>query len=155
MIGKKNVVFGCVFFIFTASLGLWMVKKIDTEVSDANNARKSTVGNMKSYRLDNYEKDLEKMSAEAIAKAAADSTISLNDLVVVRQDVINSVKAGPHAHGNLESMLNIVIGILLSFLAVSRLFKQLISWAFMLGTVLHSGLSVWSAVSQSGHIDGR
>ncbi len=140
MIGKKNVVFGCIFFIFTASLGIWMVDKIETVVTVANDARKTHVGDLKNYKIDNYEKDLEKMTPEEIAKAAVDGTISINDLVVVRQDIINNVKAGPHAHGNLESLLNIVIGILLCFLSVSRMFKQLISWSFIVGTALHSGL---------------
>lgn len=140
MIGKKNIVFGLVFFIFTASLGYLMVKNISTDVAVADQDRKTAMGNLKQYKNDNYEKDLEKMQADDIAKAVADGAISINNLNIIRQEKVNDIKAGPHAHGNLESLLNIVIGVLLCFIGVSRIFKQLISWSFMLGTLFHSGI---------------
>lgn len=140
MIGKKNIVFGLIFFIFTASLGYLMFKNINSEVAAADQERKTAIGNLKQYKNDNYEKDLEKMPADAIAKAVADGAIALNNLTITRQERVNDIKSGPHAHGNLESMLNILVGILLCFLGVSRLFKQIISWSFILGTILHSGV---------------
>ncbi len=52
---------------------------------------------------------------------------------------MDAIKGGPHAHGNLEAMLNIVVGLTLAFLGVSALFKQVISWVFILGALIHSG----------------
>jgi|GEM_PF-475920 len=146
MIGKKNIVFGLVFFIFTASLGIMMVNNINGDVKNQNDLRKTHVGELKTLKIDNYEKDLDKLSAADIAKASVDGVIALNNYIITRQEKVNDIKAQPHAHGNLESLLNIVIGILLGFLAVSRLFKQLISWAFILGTLLHSGMMFLSTV---------
>ena len=49
-------------------------------------------------------------------------------------------------HGNLEALLNIVVGITLSFIAVPVLWKQLASWLFILGTLLHAGLMLLERV---------
>ncbi|WP_455234170.1 hypothetical protein, partial [Thiogranum longum] len=54
--------------------------------------------------------------------------------------VLNGIKGGPHAHGNLEALLNIAAGVVLCFLAIGKGFKQLISWIFILGAILHSGV---------------
>ena len=53
---------------------------------------------------------------------------------------IDSIKGGAHAHGNLEALLNIAAGLALCFIAAARWLKQLISWLFILGTLLHSGM---------------
>ena len=59
---------------------------------------------------------------------------------------IDRIKGGPHAHGNLEALLNIVVGIAICFLAVAVWLKQLISWLFIVGTIMHSGMLFLSRV---------
>jgi hypothetical protein len=43
---------------------------------------------------------------------------------------------------------NIAVGILLTFLAVPVIFKQVISWTFIVGTLLHSGVLFLAAALQ-------
>ncbi|MDH5660495.1 MAG: hypothetical protein OEY65_05825, partial [Gammaproteobacteria bacterium] len=53
---------------------------------------------------------------------------------------IDYIKGGPHAHGNLEALLNIIAGFILCFVSIAVWQKQLLSWGFIIGTVLHSGM---------------
>jgi uncharacterized membrane protein YgdD (TMEM256/DUF423 family) len=71
----------------------------------------------------------------------------LNTLINAEQP-IDIIKGGPHAHGNLESLLNIAVGIALCFIALPGLFKQIISWIFIAGTLLHSGMLFLIALYQ-------
>ncbi len=139
MIGKKNVVFGFLYLVLTAALGPYMAVKQVPAIDAAKEEKKQIVGDIQQYKMDNFEKDLAPMSAEDIAKGTTDGLLSLNKLYNA-EDPKNGIKAGPHAHGNLEALLNIVAGIALCFIAVSRKFKQAISWLFILGTVFHSGV---------------
>jgi len=68
--------------------------------------------------------------------------------VSAQEFAIDYIKGGPHAHGNLEALLNIAVGLTLGFLAVGTLFKQIISWCFILGTLFHSGLLYLERVFQ-------
>ncbi|OGW60420.1 MAG: hypothetical protein A2V83_04080 [Nitrospirae bacterium RBG_16_64_22] len=45
-----------------------------------------------------------------------------------------------HAHGNLESLLNIVVGYIICRLAISHRLAQAISIIFIVGATLHSGM---------------
>ena len=47
---------------------------------------------------------------------------------------------GHHDCCNLEALLNIAVGLTLGFIAVAGWLKQVISWLFILGTLLHSGM---------------
>ncbi len=139
MIGKKNIVFGLLFLVLTAGLGPYMVIQLFPAVGEAQSAKQTAMSNIELMASNNFEKDLEPMSAEQIARANTTGLLALNQQLNAVAP-IDAVKGGPHAHGNLESLLNITIGVVLCFVAVSTAFKQLISWLFILGTVLHSGL---------------
>ena len=84
-----------------------------------------------------------------IAQAQSDAILSLN-----RQQTaagpIDQIKGGPHAHGNLEALLNIVIGVLIDFLVVGTAWKEAISWLFIGGAVLHSGMLYLGTVLGQG-----
>lgn len=138
MIGKKNVVFGFIFLVFTAALGPYMVKIQTPTIEEARAEKQQILGDIQQLKMDGFEKDLEALNAEDIAKGNTSGLLSLNK-VYNAEDPKNAVKAGPHAHGNLEALLNIVVGIALCFIAVPKMFKQAISWAFILGTIFHSG----------------
>ncbi len=139
MIGKKNVVFGFLYLVLTAALGPYMVVNQVPTIDEAKAQKQQIVGEIQQHKLDNFEKDLEPMTVEDIAKGNTGGLLSLNKLYNA-EDPKNMIKAGPHAHGNLEALLNIVAGIALCFIAVAPKLKQAISWLFILGAVLHSGV---------------
>ncbi|NOZ51947.1 MAG: hypothetical protein GXP08_02205 [Gammaproteobacteria bacterium] len=139
MIGKKNVVFGFLFLMITAALGPLMIIKYIPEVAVAQSQKQDVVGRLQSLKADDFEEELEPLTPQQIAKANTDGVLALNQLINAQQP-IDVIRSGPHAHGNMEALLNIVVGIALSFMAISRVFKQLISWIFIVGTLMHSGL---------------
>ena len=139
MIGKKNIVFGFLYLVLTASLGPYMVVKMIPDVGIAQAEKQAKVGRLQELKINQFEEDLDKLSTEQIAKANTDGILAMNKLINSRVP-LDGVKGGPHAHGNLEALLNIVAGVVLCFIAVSRLFKQIISWVFILGAVMHSGM---------------
>ena len=138
MIGKKNIVFGFLYLVFTAALGLVMVNMYD-DFGSATLEKQSALGRLQQLKQNDFEEELEPLNARQIATANTDGILAMNKLGNTEL-AIDSVKGGPHAHGNLESLLNIVVGVVLCFIAVNARFKQLISWSFILGTILHSGM---------------
>ena len=138
MIGKKNIVFGFIYLAFTAALGGVMIDKYE-DFGTATQEKQATVGRLQSLKGNNFEEELEPLTAMQIAKANTDGILSINKLNNTELS-IDMIKGGPHAHGNLEALLNIVVGVVLCFLAVSSKMKQAISWLFILGTILHSGM---------------
>jgi hypothetical protein len=139
MVGKKNVVFGFIFLVFTAGLGPLMILQYTPGADQAVADKQKDLGRLQSLAANDFEEDLEALSADNIAKANTKGILALNKLVNARQP-IDMIKSGPHAHGNLESLLNIAVGIALCFIGVSVKFKQAISWIFIVGTLLHSGM---------------
>lgn len=148
MIGKKNVVFGFLFLVVTAALGPYMILNYQPGVGEAEGKKQETLGRLQNLKMNNFEEDLDALAPEAIAKANTDGILALNTLINAEQP-IDIIKGGPHAHGNLESLLNIAAGLALCFIAVSALFKQIISWVFIVGALLHSGMLYLIALFQS------
>lgn len=138
MIGKKNVVFGFIFLLFTASLGPVMVMKYGGW-GQAFGEKQQIFGQLQTLKAEGFEKEMDPLTAEQIAKMNTDALLSLNKLAGKEME-IDMIKGGPHAHGNLESLVNIVVGIALCFIAAPRKLKQAISWAFIIGTVMHGGM---------------
>ncbi|WP_455210543.1 hypothetical protein [Kaarinaea lacus] len=147
MIGKKNVVFGFLFLVITAALGPYMILNYVPGVGEAQGKKQDAVGRLQNLKLNNFEEDLEELSADQIAKANTEGLLALNTLFNAEQP-IDIIKSGPHAHGNLEALLNIAVGIALCFIALPVLFKQIISWVFIVGTLLHSGVMFLAAMFQ-------
>ena len=138
MIGKKNIVFGFIFLTFTAALGGLMVNMYK-DYSVAAQEKQASVGRLEQLKTDSFEENLEPLTPKQIAMANTNGILSINKLNNI-QFSINSIKGGPHTHGNLESLLNIVAGFILCFVSIAAWQKQLISWGFILGAVLHSGM---------------
>lgn len=147
MVGKKNVVFGFLFLVFTAGLGPYMILQYTPGADQAAADKQKDLGRLQSLAANEFEEELEALSAENIAKANTAGILALNKLVNARQP-IDMIKSGPHAHGNLESLLNIAVGIALCFIAVSVKFKQAISWIFIIGTLMHSGVMYLGVIFQ-------
>ena len=134
-----SVVFGFLFLVLTAALGPWMITQYTPAEAEAQAEKQNFVGRLQSLKMDGFEEDLEPLTPEAIAQANTDGILAINKLINARQP-IDLIRSGPHVHGNLEALLNIVVGIALCFIAVSPVFKQAISWIFIVGTLLHSGV---------------
>lgn len=139
MIGKKNIVFGFIYLLFTAALGPVMIVNYFGDVAVAEAAKQQKMGALQVAAAHDFEVDLEPMSAEQIGKANTGALLALSARMN-SQAPIDAIKGGPHTHGNLEALLNIVVGVVLCFLAVPLLFKQIISWVFIIGALGHSGL---------------
>jgi len=138
MIGKKNVVFGFLYLVLTAALGIVMVDMYE-DFGKAALEKQTSVGRLQQLKENNFEEELEPLNARQIAMANTDGILSLNKLGNTEMS-IDSIKGGAHAHGNLEALLNIAAGLALCFIAVASWLKQLISWLFVIGTLLHSGM---------------
>jgi hypothetical protein len=101
--------------------------------------KQASVGRLAQLKTDGFEENLEPLTPKQIAVANTSGILSINKLNNIQFN-INSIKGGPHTHGNLESLLNIVAGFVLCFVSIAVWQKQLISWGFILGAVLHSGM---------------
>jgi len=141
MIGKKNIVFGFIYLVFTAALGPYMIQTMFPDMGNALQVKQRDVGALQQLAENDFEnpETMEPMTAMQISQANTKGILALNLLGNV-QAPIDNMKGGPHAHGNLEAVLNIVAGLCLFFLAAPRLYKQIISWLFIAGALLHSGM---------------
>lgn len=139
MIGKKNIVFGLIYLVCTAALGPYMLKTQFGDFGAASGERQAAMAQLAQIKRDGYEKDLDPVDAMTLAKLNTDALLANNRTDMTRAP-IDAIKGGPHAHGNLEALLNIVAGLVLTFIAAPVLMKQAISWIFILGALLHSGM---------------
>jgi hypothetical protein len=140
MTGKYNIVFGFLFLVLTAALGPVMVNNLPA-IGEAQAGKQQSMGALQLAADSGFEnaETLEPMTAAEIARANAAALLALNKQL--NAELPNTaIKAGPHAHGNLEALLNIAVGVVLMFLSVGVRFKQVISSIFILGTLLHSGV---------------
>lgn len=148
MIGKKNIVFGFLYLVCTAALGPFMLTQFGA-AAQAQEEKQIAFSRLEQFSANNFEENLETMSGDQIAKANSAALLALNKQLNARAP-IDAIKGGPHTHGNLESLLNIVVGVVLGLLAISALFKQIISWVFIAGALLHSGMLYLAIVFQQG-----
>lgn len=141
MVGKKNIVFGFIFLATTAALGPLMVKMYE-DWGVANSQKQEVVGKLQQLKAGEFADDpetLEELTAKQLAIVNSNAILAMNK-VGAAEFGIDYIKGGPHAHGNLESLLNIVVGVVLCFIAAPRKVKQAASWIFIVGTLMHSGM---------------
>ncbi len=141
MSGKKNIVFGFLYLVLTAALGPYMVREMLPVAGEAAQKKQQVVAKLQLLADSGWEdpETLESLDAEAIAKRAAEAVLAVNAQLNARAP-LEAMKGGPHAHGNLEALLNVAAGLVLLFLAVPRWAKETISWIFIAGALLHSGM---------------
>ena len=144
MEGKKNIVFGFLFLFITASLGPYMVVTLLPDVEKAALEKQKVLSDLQLVVSSEFEnpETLDTMTADEIAKVNSEAILALNTNLNARVS-IDTIKGGPHAHGNLEALLNIVVGLVLGLLTISSLFKQIISWIFIVGTIMHAGMALF------------
>ncbi len=148
MIGKKNIVFGFLYLVLTASLGPYMLATSAGDIDAAYIAKQAPVGRVQDLKTNDFEEDLEPLKADQIAKANTDAVLAINNIVNLQGP--QARMRTTHAHGNLEAVLNILAGLALCFIAVAKVFKQIISWLFIAGAILHSGMLYIGIVFEQG-----
>lgn len=121
MNGKINIIFGFIYFAFTALLGPTMLIPHFGITKQA---------------MDKAIQTVDKAKQEAQPSATAEAMADILDYLKVEKP---SVK-GAHSHGNLEALLNIAVGVVLLSLAIPTNFKKLLSIIFLVGAVFHSGM---------------
>jgi hypothetical protein len=91
MVGKKNMVFGFVYFLATLAVGMYLANEL-----------------------------------------------SLGDAEFAASETRSAIRTA-HAHANMESVLNIVIGYLLCRLALAAWLAKTVSVLLIIGALTHSG----------------
>ena len=141
MVGKYNIVFGFLFLATTAALGPLMVQMYE-DWGAANGEKQEVVGTLQQLKAGDFAENpetLEDLTAKQLAIANSESILAMNKVNAAEFE-IDYIKGGPHAHGNLEALLNIVVGLALCFIAAPLRMKQVVSWMFIIGTLMHSGM---------------
>ncbi len=141
MAGKKNIVFGFLYLVLTAALGPYMVLNYIDQRQQATTEKNTAITQLNEVKGGTPD--------ALLADAQTDAILALSNQLKAQQP-INDIKGGPHAHGNLEALLNIAVGLLLGMLVISTLFKEIISWLFILGTLLHSGMLYLAVIFDQG-----
>ena len=149
MVGKKNIVFGFLYLVLTAALGPYMVKTVFPGIQQAAAERQQAMAELQLLASNDFERDLEAVPAADLARDDARALLGLNRHLQA-ESRLGDIKGGPHAHGNLEALLNIAAGVALVFIAAASWLKQLISWLFILGALLHSGVLYLAIVFELG-----
>jgi hypothetical protein len=150
MIGKKNIAFGFLYLVLTASLGPYMIVTQFPAVAQSQATKQAKMSALQQAQSNGFlDENLDTMTPKQIAEANTGAILALSASLNA-QAPIDAIKGGPHAHGNLEALLNVVAGIVLCFLALPILYKQILSWLFIGGAVLHSGMWYLAVVPQWG-----
>ncbi|MBI5048978.1 MAG: hypothetical protein HZB54_08540 [Deltaproteobacteria bacterium] len=123
MNGKINIVFGFIYFAFTAVLGPTVLVPHFSVTQQAMEKTAQSVGNVK-------------QEAQPTSASTAEALSSILDYLKVAKPMAK----GAHSHGNLEALLNIAAGVVLLSLAIPASFKALLSIIFLVGAVFHSGM---------------
>ncbi len=79
-------------------------------------------------------------ASEALSAASARATFAQADLAEV-QARVNRLKVS-HSHGNLEGLLNVIVGLILGAVAIGVRAQTIISWGFVVGSWTHGGALV-------------
>lgn len=131
MTGKKNIVFGFLYLALTAALGPYMVLNYVGPLQQATTEKNTAAAQLEEVKGGTPD--------ALLAQAQTDAILALDKQLKARQPILD-IKGGPHAHGNLEALLNIAVGLVLGMLMIPALYKEGISWLFIAGTLLHSGM---------------
>ena len=133
MNGKINIIFGFIYLAFTAVLGpAVLIPQLGKNAQSLNNTAALV------------EKVREGAQGDFKGADIAPAVVSIFDYIKTSK---LSAK-GAHVHGNLESLLNIVAGLVLLTLAIPANFKTLLSIMFLVGAVFHSGMLYLGGVFQ-------
>lgn len=157
MPGKKNIVFGFIYLALTAAVGAVIILGHFDERRTAENSKTEKLGVLQQIVVDGYEVNLEEITSLDLAKTNSQAILAISNRINA-QKPISRLRSGAHAHGTADALLNIAVGFLLMFLTAPVWLKQIISWMFITGAVLHSGMlflvsvlgQTWASVLLNG-----
>lgn len=131
MTGKINIVFGFFYLAATAVLGPQLLVPNLGVGTKAFKETAQVVGKVSEGVQANF------AGVENPDKVMAPAIVSIFDAMKTSK---KHPAVGGHAHGNLEALLNIAVGVVLLNLAISPLFKTVLSLLFIVGALFHSGM---------------
>lgn len=136
MNGKVNIVFGFIYLAMTALLGpVLLVPQLGANLKTMGDT--AQVVDKVQEGLRNDFKGFK--GANSPNKVIGQATVSIFNFTKNSKN-LSLLAGGPHAHGNLEALLNIAAGVVLLTLAIPANFKKLLSILFLIGAVFHSGM---------------
>ena len=136
---RQNVISGLLLFFASILLGPYMVVSVEPSLQAPEAALNGATQELSSA-LQSYDENgaaAAERSADDLAAVAA-RALSAQFTYAKADERVDHIKVA-HAHGNLEGLLNVLVGLFLMGLAVGNGFKQVISWLFIVGSWLHGG----------------
>ncbi len=135
--GKLNIIFGFIYFACTAILGPAVL--VPGKGANYNLAVEAGKSIQTASNIDTSTMTVEKVNALSNAQVATARAMQA-------EKKLGFIGSTAHAHGNLEAMLNIVVGLVLIGLAIPMTFKKLLSILFIVGALCHSGVLYLASV---------
>lgn len=141
---NKNVLSGLLLFSISILIGPYLMGPFSDDVLMPALTAQFTEARALQGALADYDGakdgDAKSDAANALAVAAGKTVIETLKAKQV-EDRWDNFKFS-HAHGNLEGILNILIGLVLAQLAIAAKFREVISWLFVAGSWGHAGFFI-------------
>lgn len=140
---SRNIKSGLLLFMISILLGPFMVNIAFEAVGEARGAHGAALGEL-GVASTAYETakggEGAAAAAQALSAANARATLAQADLDNAQARILRLKVA--HTHGNLEGLLNVIVGLILGAVAVGARAQTMISWGFVVGSWTHSGALV-------------
>lgn len=141
---NKNVISGLLLFSLSILIGPYLMGPFATETLGPAQMKVFTEARELQRAQIAYEE-----ATDATAKAEAADQVA----IAAGKTTIEGLKFGQvesrwgnfkfsHAHGNLQGLLNILVGLVLAQLVIATKFREAISWLFILGSWGHAGFFI-------------
>lgn len=128
---KRNIISGLLLFSLSVLLGPYMTMFSGEDRGPARDAMATAI-----------EKVDEALGAGAGDLASTNAKALMAQAALDRANGPRNSSKVAHAHGNLEGILNIVVGLFLGLVAVSATYRLAASWLLIVGSWLHGGALV-------------
>lgn len=141
---NKNVLSGLLLFSISVMIGPWMMGVFASD--QLGPAGQALFGEAR--ELQGALAAHEGAADEGAKAAAADNVAVAAGKTTVEQLKYGQVESRwgnfkfSHAHGNLQGILNIVVGLVLAQLLIAVKFREVISWLFIVGSWGHAGFFI-------------
>lgn len=137
---KRNIISGLLLLFLAMMIGPYMILAGGDGRGDARDALAAAMTSLGEASAAYDESTADAATAANLAARAAEA-----QLAQVAYDRARGARGSykiAHVHGNLEGVLNIVIGLFLGLIAVSEGYRLAASWLLIAGSWLHGGAHV-------------
>ncbi len=137
---KLNIISGLLLLFLAMMIGPYMVFVGGDGRADARDARDAAM-----TELGEASAAYDESTADAAAAANLAARAAGAQLAQAAYDRVSGARNRykvAHVHGNLEGVLNIVVGLFLGLIAVSEGYRLAASWLLIAGSWLHGGAFV-------------